>query len=173
MAKAETYYARNRKARLKYQKDRYRAKSEELRAYQKSYRLANLATERERSKLRYENNRLRAVERQRINGKKWRQKYPEKQAAKLLAYRLAHPERDREKSARRRAAKRQTYIERIDFKKILRDANGICGICKEPFDLFGIDFDHIVPLSRGGAHITANIQATHSRCNRAKGAKVG
>jgi 5-methylcytosine-specific restriction endonuclease McrA len=60
----------------------------------------------------------------------------------------------------------------VNFKKILKDSNGVCGICRKPFDLFGIDFDHIIPLSRGGAHATDNIQATHSRCNRAKGAKL-
>jgi 5-methylcytosine-specific restriction endonuclease McrA len=69
--------------------------------------------------------------------------------------------------------KLQTRVENINFKKILRDANGLCGICKKPFDLFGIDFDHIIPLARGGTHTADNIQATHSICNRRKGAKVG
>jgi 5-methylcytosine-specific restriction endonuclease McrA len=91
----------------------------------------------------------------------------------LRADRRAHPEKYAEKTLRRKALKRMTQVEKIDFKKILHDANGRCGICHQPFDLFGIDFDHIVPLARGGTHTTDNIQATHSHCNRAKGAKVG
>lgn len=78
----------------------------------------------------------------------------------------------REHGARRRALKLQTQAEKVDLKQILRDSKGLCGICKTPLDLFGIDFDHIIPLARGGTHTRDNIQATHSRCNRAKGAKV-
>lgn len=78
-----------------------------------------------------------------------------------------------ERAARRRAQKQHTQTEKVDFKQILRDSKGLCGICNKPLDLFGIEFDHIVPLARGGSHTRENIQATHSRCNRVKGAKVG
>lgn len=88
------------------------------------------------------------------------------------AYSKAHPLRVNEHAARRRARMRQTAVEPVDFEKILRDAKGRCAICKKPFDLFGVHFDHKVPLSRGGTHTTANIQATHARCNLTKWAKV-
>lgn len=105
--------------------------------------------------------------------KKWQEQHPQKVAAFKRKWAIAHRERHAEVESRRRAIKRQTEVERVDFAAILRSANGLCGICHKPFDLFGIDFDHIVPLARGGTHTTKNIQATHTRCNRVKGAKVG
>jgi len=94
-------------------------------------------------------------------------------AAWSAADRLACPEKYTERAARRKAQKLQTQVEKIDFMQILRDSKGICGICGKPLDLFGIDFYHIVPLSKGGAHARNNIQPSHSYCNRAKGARVG
>jgi Restriction endonuclease len=88
-------------------------------------------------------------------------------------YRAEHKREHAEHEGRRRARKKNTAFEKVDFVKILHDSNGLCGICQQPFDLFGIDFDHIIPLARGGTHSNGNIQATHSRCNRAKGVKVG
>lgn len=93
-------------------------------------------------------------------------RYREKNAGKVLLW-------QRNKCAKRRARILETQAETIDYPLILRESKGLCGICKEPFDLFGIEFDHIVPLSRGGTHTRENIQATHSRCNRSKGAKLG
>ena len=77
-----------------------------------------------------------------------------------------------ERWARREALKRGTTVAPIDYLAILRAANGMCGICRKPLDLFGTEFDHIVPLARGGMHIVANLQATHASCNRAKGARM-
>jgi len=108
--------------------------------------------------------------------KAWGLANPTRLAAMKLEWQRAdyrlHPERYKEIQGRRKAQKQNSQVEKVDLKKILRNANGLCGICKEPLDLFGIDFDHIVPLARGGTHTTDNIQATHSHCNRAKGAKV-
>jgi 5-methylcytosine-specific restriction endonuclease McrA len=87
-------------------------------------------------------------------------------------WRVRHPEKRKDKWHRRRAREIGTQVEKVDLKQILRDANGLCGICKQPLDLFGIHFDHIIPLSRGGTHTTGNIQATHARCNQLKGAKL-
>lgn len=87
-------------------------------------------------------------------------------------WRLANPLKVRAMNSRRRALEKQTQAEKIDFMEILRASNGICGICKKPLDLFGIEFDHIIPLSKGGPHTRENIQATHSCCNRQKGARV-
>lgn len=32
--------------------------------------------------------------------------------------------------------------------------------------------DHVVPLSRGGAHTIENVQLAHLRCNMSKGARL-
>lgn len=101
-----------------------------------------------------------------------REKVAAKSKARLRSWRQANPERVAEKDARRRARKRNTAVGPIDYAKILSESGGICGICKKPLDLLGRDFDHIVPLARGGTHTADNIQVTHSHCNRAKGARV-
>jgi 5-methylcytosine-specific restriction endonuclease McrA len=35
-----------------------------------------------------------------------------------------------------------------------------------------IEFDHVIPLARGGRHVLANIKPTHKRCNRVKWASL-
>lgn len=54
-----------------------------------------------------------------------------------------------------------------------------CPRCGQPIDLtltwphpMSRSIDHIVPLSRGGAHSPDNTQLMHLRCNTAKGARL-
>lgn len=61
---------------------------------------------------------------------------------------------------------------------IARDGVG-CKLCGNPVDLslkypnpFSKSVDHIIPLSRGGAHEPDNCQLAHLRCNISKGARV-
>ena len=56
----------------------------------------------------------------------------------------------------------------------------ICGICAEPVDRTlahpnprSASLDHLVPLSRGGAHTYDNVRATHLTCNLKKGVRIG
>lgn len=164
------------------------ADPEEQRAYDRARRVALRAAGIKRDAAYAATHRTEIRDRARA----WRAANPERSRAMVKAYRksnpqkagawekaskqrrrLAVPEVFRERAARRRARQRDTCVERVDLKQILRDSNGLCGICKKPLDLFGIDFDHIVPLSKGGTHTADNIQTTHMRCNRSKGSKVG
>lgn len=197
------YYLQHRERLLANSKARYQDKKEEVRAYKKKYQQKNKARLAEKKRIHYWAHReeisVSQKEKYRVKSeirkeaaRQYRLANPEKSKAAVLRWcaanparllatkrawaqrdRMAQPEKYAEIQSRRKAQKLQTQTERINFKKILRDANGMCGICHQPFDLFGIDFDHIVPLARGGAHVTSNIQATHARCNRQKGAKVG
>lgn len=62
--------------------------------------------------------------------------------------------------------------ERIDPLVVYERDGWICGICglavdrdrKHP-DPWSVSLDHVVPLSRGGAHVYANVQCAHFRCN--------
>jgi 5-methylcytosine-specific restriction endonuclease McrA len=143
-----------------YNKAYYQKRREELKAWQKNYYEAH------KSEVSAWGKRYHAEQVQ-SNLAKLREQW-RKSSAK---YRDIHQEKRKEIDARRKAVKRGLGHEKIDFKAILFASKGICGICRQPFDLFGIEFDHIVPLSRGGTHTTANIQATHRRCNRLKGIK--
>ena len=68
----------------------------------------------------------------------------------------------------RRLTTAQARVEkRIDKKKIYNWSSRICGICDL---LIEGDFhiDHIIPLSKGGQHSTANLQLAHTFCNKSK-----
>lgn len=65
-------------------------------------------------------------------------------------------------------------------RDVVGDRDGwCCGLCGQQVDKtlpypdpMSPSLDHVVPLSRGGAHTYANTQITHLKCNVAKGAKT-
>jgi hypothetical protein len=78
---------------------------------------------------------------------------------------------------------RATYFgvayERIDRSEVFERDGWMCGICSLPVDpdakfpdAGSPTLDHIVPMSRGGGHLLANVQLAHFHCNTAKGARV-
>ena len=87
----------------------------------------------------------------------------------------ANPERWRDLRTnaehRRRARKRSAAVGIVDLK-IVRQRNGLwCGICKQPIE-GKFQYDHIIPLSRGGSHSTKNLQLAHGSCNSRKKDKL-
>lgn len=66
----------------------------------------------------------------------------------------------------REARKRSAFVEAVDPQRVFARSEGICGICYEPVDhAEGWHVDHIIPLSKGGAHSYANTQLAHAVCN--------
>lgn len=65
-------------------------------------------------------------------------------------------------------------------KRAIASLDAVCALCHRPIDLdapkntpFAVEVDHIVPRKRGGAlYALENLQLTHHRCNRKKGAKM-
>ena len=65
-------------------------------------------------------------------------------------------------------------------RRAIASKDPVCAICHRPIDLeappfspLAVEVDHIVPRSRGGAlYDLDNLQLTHSRCNRKKGARM-
>lgn len=94
----------------------------------------------------------------------WQKRNPEKrrEIARNHAkrFRRAHPERARARK------------DRTDFNAILAEHGMVCHICSGEIQQGDLHFDHIVPLSRGGAHARDNIKPAHARCNLRKGAKL-
>lgn len=156
-AKSKAYYEVHREERIAYQKALHQSKPEAVKAYKKEWW--------DKNKTAYAVHRSKPETRAaaKITWKDWYDRtYQSKHRLTFCA-----------RNAKRRALKATTKVEPIDFMQILKDSLGVCGICRKPLDLFGIDFDHIVPLSKGGTHTRANLQATHAYCNRSKGARVG
>lgn len=71
---------------------------------------------------------------------------------------------------KRRAAKYANGpVESIDLETLFKRDKGICGICKEECTMNEGSIDHIVPISKGGAHTWNNVQLAHLPCNIRKG----
>lgn len=58
-------------------------------------------------------------------------------------------------------------MERVSRRKVLRDNDGLCGICGHRVGRRWT-IDHIIPLSKGGSHTYDNCQPAHAECNRMK-----
>lgn len=80
---------------------------------------------------------------------------------------------DAEARARRAGALIVDHFDRVEIYE--RDGYA-CQICSLPVDMatdplnrYAPSIDHVVPLSRGGAHSRANVRTTHYGCNSAIG----
>lgn len=61
------------------------------------------------------------------------------------------------------------YIPKNIRKKVWERDNGCCAKCGRIVDL---EFDHIIPFSKGGANSVQNLQLLCSRCNKKKSNKI-
>jgi hypothetical protein len=52
--------------------------------------------------------------------------------------------------------------------KVVRRDNGICQICSDPVPDNEVQFDHLIPYSRGGPASVENLRLVHARCNKRK-----
>lgn len=65
-------------------------------------------------------------------------------------------------------------------RRAIASLEPICALCHKLIDLeapkntpLAVEVDHIVPRSRGGSlYALENLQLTHHRCNRKKGARM-
>lgn len=93
------------------------------------------------------------------------------------AYVKAHPEQTRahgRKAANtRRAIKKRVFVEVVDSRVVFERDKGVCGICQKDVDVTSKwEVDHIIPISKGGAHSYENVQLAHRKCNRSKSASL-
>jgi 5-methylcytosine-specific restriction endonuclease McrA len=95
---------------------------------------------------------------------------PEREAARQAAWRKANPEKDQEKRSRRRARLlgADATLTAEQWHARLALWNYACAVCGSASDLH---MDHIVPLSRGGAHTAENVWPLCARHNLSKGAR--
>lgn len=74
----------------------------------------------------------------------------------------------------RRASKLGLGGARITIGYLLERDGWMCGICHRKIKRReDASLDHIIPVSRGGPHELANVQASHKKCNYAKGNRGG
>lgn len=90
-------------------------------------------------------------------------------------------DRYRRVNAARRALERGAWAGEAFTHKQVFDRDGwICQLCLAPIDwnITGRDplappLDHIIPISKGGAHALDNVWASHFGCNARKGNREG
>lgn len=103
--------------------------------------------------------------------KRFRKNNPEAVREIERKYRLNNPQVSKDKNARRRAIVFSSEVSVVKYDEIWIRDDGICQICYSSVERGKEHYDHIKPLSRGGAHVKDNIQVTHARCNLEKGNK--
>jgi 5-methylcytosine-specific restriction endonuclease McrA len=113
--------------------------------------------------------------------REWYAAHTERAVETAKAWRIAHPWETRSNNLRKRTAQRiraagtNAAVDRFDLRLVYARDDGICQVCLEPVSvLFGrgnrsLEFDHTLPIELGGGHTMANLQVTHSMCNRRKG----
>ena len=89
--------------------------------------------------------------------------------SKTSAYRVGL---NKARRAYKRAATYTTDVEKLTLathNEILKEYNNTCWICEDTIDT--VSWDHVKPLSKGGAHVRSNVRPTHIRCNSRKSNK--
>lgn len=102
----------------------------------------------------------------------YRIKNAERIAERLRRYQLENPEKMRELARRYQARKRNATIETVDYEAIVIRDGLLCHLCNKEVKLSELQFDHVIPLSRGGAHSMGNIRIAHAYCNARKHNKL-
>ena len=106
----------------------------------------------------------------------WRQANPERRLLHVRRSQKRNPDSHR-RSTRNDIIRRKRLLagapfEPISYDEVYQAFEGRCGICKESLPRAKMTLDHIIPLSKGGAHTRANVQPAHRACNSRKGARL-
>lgn len=135
-----------------------------VRGYGRGYQEKNAATLSEKAKARYEGDRESAISR----AARWAQQNPDKARAAWRKYRRseAGAAKHRAMQAERNAAMRAgPGVTPGQWAEILDLFGHRCAYCLAPKAL---QRDHVIALSRGGEHSTANVVPACADCNNAK-----
>lgn len=108
--------------------------------------------------------------------REYRARHPEVTKAAQAQWKERNPELAKEVSRRdrhrRRAIQHGVDAEIVNRQVVWERDQGVCHICDEPVSFDEMHLDHVVPLSRGGAHAYDNVASAHPACNMRKGSKL-
>ncbi|UQA94950.1 HNH endonuclease signature motif containing protein [Streptomyces halobius] len=127
-------------------------------------------SQREAERLREKNSRYYAANRERLLAQmaSYRARNAESLARSQVRYRKERPEVIRACNQRRRARAREARVEPFALADLFADweERGLyaCTACGAPWE----HIDHVIPLSKGGAHSIANLQPLCAACNLSK-----
>ena len=113
-----------------------------------------------------------------IYNRDWHRNNPARSKKIRDKYLKKSPHVHKDIGLRRRALKMGAIVAKVDLRKVPERDNFICQLCRKKVDMalkwphrMSPSIDHIVPLSKGGAHELRNLQLAHLACNTAKGIK--
>lgn len=93
----------------------------------------------------------------------------------LKKWQREHPEKNVEQNAKRRALELAAMGNLVSLKEFVRSTKSkrtvVCYYCQKRFSSKKLHFDHIIPLSKGGAHSVDNLCVSCPKCNRSKHAR--
>jgi 5-methylcytosine-specific restriction endonuclease McrA len=167
-ARSKAYRAANSERLRAAAQRRYRANPEPVKARVRRWREEHLERARAAGREREARNPEAAAERKR----RWAAAHPEKTAAAVASYQARNRAKQREWTRRRRARLKTATVEPVDYEAIRERDGDVCYLCGDSVEPHELDFDHVIPLSRGGAHSASNVRVTHASCNRRKGART-
>ena len=137
-------------------KEYYNKNSEKVKARVREYQLSDPEREKAWQQERYKNNRSHRL----ANAKRWAQDNKEKVRGYKRGYQA------------RLEGLKKAQNHNPDYDKIL-DRDGLtCYLCNGSIDKGDHQYDHIVPITKDGAHAEFNISIAHSTCNIRKQATL-
>ncbi len=99
-------------------------------------------------------------------------------------WRKANPEKRASQQRRRKARTRGNEASHYTMQDVLNTYGTACHICNIEVDLtaprraghkgweLGLQLDHVIPLSKGGADSLPNVKPAHGKCNLAKASRL-
>lgn len=111
-------------------------------------------------------------EKARLRASCWRAENKDRARSSEMAWKSKNKDKVRSMGVahnnRRRALKKDLFVEDVDVLEIAKAQCGICYLCSTAMGS-DITLDHIVPLTKGGPHSESNSAACHKSCNSSKG----
>lgn len=80
--------------------------------------------------------------------------------------------RNRNLKGQRRAERNGAAYEDIRFHAVIERDENRCWMCGRTLEWAEIRFDHLIPLSRGGAHVFDNVWVACEPCDTRKGNRL-
>lgn len=137
----------------------------------KVYREKNLERIRE-----YDRNRERDPAERKLVYAKWLMGHADRSREIKRKWEKNHPDKVMDLSRVKRARRRNAIIEKFSAVEIYERDHWKCQLCRKPVnkklkwpDPMSPSIDHIIPLSKGGAHERRNVQLAHVGCNMKAG----
>ena len=155
------------------EKDRYARQKESRLAWQREYRAREAEAIAARAKARHEIN----PERRRAQARESYLRHRDRRVADAIRYQRAHPEVVALTRTRRRTTERFSITQR-DHRRMLERFRHRCAYCEVRLAPWGrelpnsLQWDHVIPLSRGGRDSVGNIVPSCRDCNIRKSAHL-